>query len=755
MTTETTPQGPEIENTLERLGFDEDADPERAAQEAAAAASTVVTPAVDPAKAALADAIASAGDNGTPPASSAVVTPVVEIPPPVAVAEPEPPAALPDAPPLVPPPKPLKATTRAAGAASKLGKGLSDKVGSSERIKVWKREENGEVWYINDHGKQDLVGFSDMEAFLQRYYLKPHGAGEYLLMGIDAQGREIQLAPVRLRGLPVETPDNSMASLVTTILDRSAQQNQQFLDKMAGLNSNAPPQQSPMGLLTEVMTLQKQVTGEAEEKTRANDAAAVQQNNAAMEALSSSGDRTMQMMMAMMQQAQSSADRQNTMMMTLLSKPPQEDPVMKILLLKLTEDNSGGGALPPPPPPPASPTAGLVEIMTAMASFMGAMGGGGGDSEGDEHKQFLQQLVLQKQTDGLGTKEVIELLLQKDNKPGTDDFRSAVDNMAQIMNIATNVNRQQEGGPAAGFFDALGALFSNRDFAGSIAQSIRQKVGGEGLQQRQAMQRKLVLQQQQLQLQQAQQAQQIPAGVIPPPPPPYAQVVQQVPAGAQPAQVQQGPVPPQAGAPAPHHATPQQVQQAAANVQARTGGLPQLPAETPDHINGLMLAEDEPELVGRTIRMFIYFAGFDDWRPFMEKLLDHIRTGNKQGTLHFIQSFFEGLAQIKMIDPNLGRAIVIGVTKHFDVVEKELAGIGLANDETITGASLLDPDGAAVETPATQQRPPLGAPVITPPPTEAAVETPATDAGPTEDDGALTALADETQEGDGEPEPVT
>jgi hypothetical protein len=406
------------------------------------------------------------------------------------------------------------------------------------------------------------------------------------------------------------------------------------------------------------------------------------------------------MMMMMMQQQQQASDRQMQMMMGVLSKPKEDDPMMKMMMLKLFEDKkdeSSGGL--PVPPPPSNGGGSTVELITALAGFMGAMGGGGADPGEDDFKEFLKQMLVSKQSDGLSTKEAIELLMKKDEKPGTDDFRSAVDNMAAIMNIANNVNRQQESGPAAGLFDALGALFANRDFAGSIANTIRAKadqgknVQANGLQaqeQRLAMQQRLLQRQQQqaqMQAHQAAAAQAAAAQGIPPQPmvgqPPLQQVVPT--AGHT---VPQG-VPPGTPAVAP---VPQEAQRAAEE-QATERKLPQLPANTYEHVNALAEAKDEAELVSRTVTMLIYFSEFADWRGFTEQLLGFVRDGNKEGTLEYLSAFFEGLVAIHLIDPVLSKRVIAGVGSHFAVIRSQLGDFPLEGDDTITGDDLLGDEG--------------------------------------------------------------
>jgi hypothetical protein len=672
-------KGRGIEQTLGDLGIDMEADPEEAAKDAAAATSVVVEEVDDEELGGEGDGKDDEDEDEKPPAPAAKVV----IPPPVALPMPGEDEDDDEAdyePPLVPPPKPGRpAPRKAPPGAGKLPKGLAEKAPGAAKVKVNKRQD-GQRWFINEYTMDDLKTFPDFESFLTRYVKPKYGPGEYDLVGVDQQNREIELGTVRLLDEPNKKEGNAAMDLVTQMLQQNKERDEEWLSRMK--ETMTPTQQvDPIAMLQGVMNVSKELSGGADEAKA----------EAAAQAASSS-DKTMQMMMMMMQQNQAAADRQNQMMMSLLAKPKEEDPLMKMLLLKMTEEGgiTGGGGAPPPPPKPPSKTEGLSEILTAMAAFMGSMGGGGG-GEDDDFKDFLKAMLLQKQGDGLSTKEAIQLLMQKDEKPGTDDFRKSIDNMAAIMNVAQNMNKGQEGGPAAGLFDALAALFSNRDFAGSIANTIRAKTDQSGTMQ----QTQLAAERQRLELERrmAVRTQQLHAGQVPGQPvqqPPQPQHVQQPGPGPQPQQHPQQPGQPQGGPPNQQpQLTTHQVQQAAERTIARTGKLPQLPANTHEHINSLATAKDEGELVGRTVQMLIYFAEFDDWRDFTEQLLGAVRNGNKGMAIEYLSAFFEGLAAIHLIDPTLAKTTVKAVHDHFGDIKAHLAELPLDGDEVITGEDLI------------------------------------------------------------------
>lgn len=554
--------------------------------------------------------------------------------------------------PLVPPPSMPrgprgKTRDKAPIGSGKLSKGLADKVPGADKMKVYKRI-NGQRWFIREYTKADLNQFTDFESFLTRYVKPAHGAGEYDLVGVDGLSRDIEVGQIRLIEEASDKPSESSTAigLVEHVMKEQRERDEKWMARMLG------GQQNPLDLLTGVMALKKELDGESGGAQAA-----------AAKAQAEASSSTMQMMMLMMQQQQQSADRQNQLMMTLLSKPREEDPIMKLLLTKMLSEGSlggGGGALPPPAPPP-SPTNGLADILTAMAAFMGSMGGGGGD---DDFKEFLKTMITQKQGEQLGIKDIIELLgVKKDSK---DEFTSAIDHMAAIMNLTNNVRQQQEPGAAAGFFDALAALFANRDFAGSIAQTIRSKTDktanvtearlqAEG--QRVAMESRLV---------QQERNRLAAAGTIPPPPRNVPQV------------------------------TTQQAQKAAERVVERTGRLPEIPANTYEHVNNILGAKDEADQVGKTLAMLIYFAEFDDWKPFTERILGMIRDGRKTESLKYLVAFFEGLSAIGLLPEESGKGVVQVLGKHFAIVQSQLVDLTLAADGQVTGEQLVAaPEAAA------------------------------------------------------------
>lgn len=545
-----------------------------------------------------------------------------------------------------------------------LAKSLADKVPGSDKVKVYKRID-GRRWFIQDFTKSDLNQFPDFESFLTRYVKPQHGAGEYDLVGVDGLNRESELGQVRLIEAQRESTGGGAFALVEKVLTESRENNERWLQKMASGQSD------PLTLLNGVMALKEKLDNE-------NGGGMA----TAMKAMSEANSSNMQLMLAMMQQSQQT-------MMALLSKPKEEDPVMKLLLAKLLQDNGalgGGAAMPPPPPPPPNPTSGLSEVLTAMAAFMGAMNNGGGE---DEFKEFLKQKELSRANETLGIKDILALVTQQNNNAsGPNTLKETIDNLAAVMNIAQNINRQQEPGAAAGFFDAVAALFSNRDFAGSIAQTIRSKTDtrtGEAEARLRAEAQRLQMEQRLLQQERARLA------ATPQPQPPQQPPVVQETAPRMPAQ------PPVTQAPAfTPTATAEEQQAAAQRTIQRTGRIPELPNNTYEHINNILTAKDDAERVGKVVGMLIYFAEFDDWKPFTERLLTLVRDGKQEESMKYLGALFEGLAAIGMFPNELVPQAVALLNEHFDVVQDQLAELNTDADREIT-AEMLAGEAEEVE----------------------------------------------------------
>ena len=542
---------------------------------------------------------------------------------------------------LIPPPVERAPKGRKESrSGTKLAKSLADKMPGADKIKVYKRLE-GRRHFIQDFTINDLATFPDAESFITRYIKPKYKAGEYDLVGVDALGRESERGTVRL----IEDPSDN-ASETTGVLQMAERLFMEQRKRDEDLMKQTLSQQtSPLELLQGVLKVKKDLD---EETGGAAKVAAEGQNT------------MLTMMMAMMQSNQQT-------MMALLTKPKEEDPLMKLILAKLIDGGGmgGGGAMPLPPPPPAEKKESVAELITALAAWQQATAPQGGGDE--DYKELLKTLVLQSmqpKQDGLGglsVKDVIELVTKGGSK---NDLQAAVDNMALVMNMAQNLKQSTEPGAAAGFFDALAALFSNRDFAGSIAQTIRGKFDQravteeerlKAVKQRLDMEARLV----------DRKRQQLEAGSAPAsePSPRQQQAAQRQ---QQPAQQK---TPPRAPA-----------------------QIPPLPGNTYEHVNAIVAATDEGGQVGKTIGMLVYFGEYEGpWKNYAERVLGLIRDGQKREALQFMAPLFESLVQLKMLEVEVAQSVLAAFDKHFSTVQEQLAELELAKDKAVTAENLTSP----------------------------------------------------------------
>ena len=552
---------------------------------------------------------------------------------------------------LIPPPVERASKGRKESrSGTKLAKSLADKMPGADKIKVYKRLE-GRRHFIQDFTINDLATFPDAESFITRYIKPKYKAGEYDLVGVDALGRESERGTVRL----IEDPSDN-ASETTGVLQMAERLFMEQRKRDEDLMKQTLSQQtSPLELLQGVLKVKKDLD---EETGGAAKAAAEGQNT------------MLTMMMAMMQSNQQT-------MMALLTKPKEEDPLMKLILAKILDGGGlggGGGALPPPPPPPPAKES-TAELITALGAFMAAMQPSGGGDE--DYKELVKTLLLQPRDNGLGglgIKDIIELISKSGGSK--NDLQAAVDNMALVMNMAQNLKQSTEPGAAAGFFDALAALFSNRDFAGSIAQTIRGKFDQrtvteeerlKAVKQRLDMEARLV----------ERKRQQLESGSAP------------------------------ASAPSPRQQAAQQSQQPAnggAQSQQRVSvKIPPLPSNTYQHVNAIVMAKEEGDQVGKTIGMLIYFGENEGpWKTYAERVLGLIRDGQQREALQFLSPLFESLVQLQMLAPELAHTVLSAFDKHFSVVQEQLAELTLAKDAEVTAEKFTSPppNAAPEEAPA-------------------------------------------------------
>jgi len=613
---------------------------------------------------------------------------------------------------VVPPERVRKVKREPPPSVKRMGGALAKKLPGAERVKIKKRLENGQLGLIGEYTAADLASCSDVEMFIMRFIKPKYGPGVYKLTGIDAAGNELEAGEIPVLD-PIEpsTSEGAMG-LVQQLIEQTQRQQREMMESRM-----QQPAVDLIGTLKGLQEVQANMTAQATQPQGDGGLASV-----------------MAVMIQAMQQQAAAAQASQQQMTQLLvaAMQPREDPTMKLLLAKLVEErssSSGSSAL-PPPLPPSSPLEGLKEIVEVLAVVMGSGKKGHGD---DEIKDLLKAALTSKKEETLTPRETIQLMHEMQASRGTDDFRKSMENMSMVMQVATNLKGQSEGSSSAGFFDALSALFSNRDFAGSIANSIRAKVDAQAHATRIAQEQALIRSRQQL-LREARAG--TPAAAVVPgtPAAPGVPGVAQRPQGTvvpmqRAGTVAQGPrivQPPVQAPPAPvvvmpppaaprvdmgggvelelsevdellraapandvtappveatkPATTPAPVPEAAQPPRPAYPRIPKLPAQAGEHVQHIVHAKDDAELIERTVRMLIYFAEFPEWRPMTEMLLTMVQRGERDRAIVNVERVVTGLSAMAVMTPELARRITHVFGEHFDEIQGGLADLLPLND---------------------------------------------------------------------------
>jgi hypothetical protein len=619
-----------------------------------------------------------------PPAVRAVPQPRTEERTPLPLAEEEPIYQ-------VPMTRVRKIKPESSPAVRRLGPALAKKLPGAEKVKIKRRLDNGALGIVGEYSLQDLAASSDIESFILKYIKPKFGPGEYKVTGIDAAGNELEAGTVHALNPDPAAEANGPMDFIQVMFEQTQRQQRELMEqRMQGPN--------PIEMLRGLQEVQKEMTPRDE-------------SGGALAAVIAAQGQQMQAFMQMM--AQQSA-QQMTLMVEALK--PREDPTMKMLLARLVEEKvSNSNALPlpapPPPPPPSSPVEGLKEILE-LAIVMTR----GNKSEDGELKELVRQAIQAKDQHVMSPKDVIQLVHDIKSDRGTDDFRKSMENMSMMLNVAQQLKGDQQGSSSANFFDALGSLFSNRDFAGAIAQTVRSKVEtsqrSELLEKQRALLRE-VRQGNPQAIAQAQQQARAAAAVRPVAVPvapvantngvqpvvPVAAVVNGVPMAVAPVVARPvAPVAPAAGVQGVQAVQTPRMEGAPAQIAKppettlKNFKLPPLPTNTYEHVNGIVAAPDEGALLGSVVRMLIYWAEFEDFRPMAELLLGLVQRGDRERAAEMVANIFNHLSAIGMMSAETAQHVVATFVKFFDEIQSQLSDLPLDDDRNPIQAALEDAD---------------------------------------------------------------
>jgi hypothetical protein len=608
--------------------------------------------------------------------------------------------------------------------------GLRELVPGAEKIKIHLRKADGKRGLLGVFGLKEIPPGADAETFAYQVLRPRFGGGHYEFTLVDGQRREFEGGDAEILDLAADTVSSegipasgpSPLSLVKDFMLQDREERQRRSRELDGLRTK--PEKDPIEMLGKMKDLQTKFEGDSKKGDDGTLAAVIQ----------NMGQQTQSFMQMLVQQQAKAEDRMITLLTTLGA--PREDksePIMLALLTKLLEDkkpSSGGGAALPPPPDPTAELKNLAEVVHLL------------QPPKDEGNKIIEYLIAREEKERLSPRDVIELFNKARGEPGTDDFRKSMDNFGAMMQAMESFRQRLEPGGATGFFDALGALFSNRDFATSIAGAIRTKTtaaqrqlatgagpgagadprlnnGGAAAaavdqQTRIIEARRLALAKRRLEAENAALAEEMaqhPQSHAPrrieeeAPAAPAQQVRAPVEQGQMPT-VQQSAAPDtvaQAVAQLDGQETIQPEEEAALDpehaaaverARAQTGGrLPQLPPDIADYINNIVAADDDGALAESVIRLLQYLGELPDWERFANTAFALMQNGQKEQSLQFIQAFFEGLATIQLVLPEVVTNVVRVFNEHFEeVVEHTRKASGLDDTEDVDATDAEEGD---------------------------------------------------------------
>lgn len=554
-----------------------------------------------------------------------------------------PPAALPplertlsapiDTRPAPEPPVPLRARHAASAGAAPRGLQRFGTIAKSfpgaDTLRVRKYDEITGLWGpIGSWPLASVKNSKDIEGWLLEFIAPKHkSGGRFQVSLFDAEGRESPGGEFVLPSPPVDnTPaHDSVALRVLDTLERKMNQQQ------------PAPQPPPDPIATF-----RQVNSVLEEARARNG------NGQGELATMFSA-----MMQLQMQQAQVQAQQQTELLKLVLAQQAQAQ------------------AMPPPPPPPAPAPVENPVMMRLMEIAM----------------PLLVERVLKPE---ISTKDIISLLTSKPERNEMDALRTAVSflrevqgsekkeslaeemqKMAQIKQLAAElVDNGGGGGGSSGssFWDALGALFANKDFAGSLGKMI-----GSDIQQRKAQV----------------QAPALPASTRP--------------AGALPQQtVVHNPVPitvAQHHQPTPPLGTRTIVGDKLVIVGAE-GRRIVFPANMPEMCANITEGKAPEELIQRTAAVLFALRGLENWQPFVNASFEHALKNEKAPALQALKGWLGMLVQFSLVPADTARAVLSAFDEHwasFHTALAQLMGVQPAAETQAAPAAVPAEVSAPVE----------------------------------------------------------
>jgi len=525
-------------------------------------------------------------------------------------------------------------TTRSLGEIQKLLPGV-------ERLKIYKRMDNGNLNYIDEYSFKALRDSGSIESFIARHLRPYKGGGEYVLYGVDSRGIDIYAGTVPMSEplTPVSTGLPAGPQPTDRMLEMTRDIYEDRIRELREQSSHSPDS------FEQLMKFQR-LMWEQEQRIEQRRPQMVSSGDSGLGAAIAAGLQTLgQLFTSQQQQFQ-------TMMQELRRPSPLEDAMVK----KLLE--------PPPPPPPmlppsapeASPLDQLAKLGEIIANF----------TKKNEPDPYLQMLLA----DRLTPRDMMSMM---QNKEGTDDFRKAAENMNVLVTMFQTIkslNEPQGGSPVMELLTS--ALQMNPDTVRAVGDAIRGR-------QQPTVQRVFVAPQQPRQLPPQQQQQQ-----------PRPQAAPQAPvAPVAPTAPAAPPAPAAPSAPTePAPAAVIEIEQARQRTEQRMGKVPPLPQGAADKINKITFAargdafespaHKEAAIVEAFIEFLMFLGDDPQWQPMVMKLLTIFQQGNHERSIEFVKAMVDALVMTGLLLEDVGEIVLVTLRNNIDLIFAHTGGTNQA-----------------------------------------------------------------------------
>lgn len=314
--------------------------------------------------------------------------------------------------------------------------------------------------------------------------------------------------------------------------------------------------------------------------------------------------------LAMMQMQAQQAQQQMQMLMAMLAQKPQDDGIKALIERMDRRLEKLETAPPPPPPPPMAAPSGpnTAELITAFASAAAAVvplikGDGVKATE-------MAQLIIQAQQaaqprDTLTVRDAIDIFRDKEAKQsGPATLEEQIGTLVRVKELAGALAPAPQGPQGTTFWDALVTLFGNGDFAKAIGARVDQ--------------------------------------------------------GMQPQQVN-------VTSNRPVHDNQQLSENAQSSnetQQPKQAPQLQLPPDFAEKCKAIENAQGPGDRVAATVETLMSLRNIDQWKPFIQDLLESVARGEKPKALHGLGNWF-GKVLIK--GGFLSQEAAVATLQTFDV----------------------------------------------------------------------------------------